>query len=178
MKSRLMLLARIGLAFAVVTGCAPRETMDPPRCENGSVLLAAQSVPTAEMIPCFSGLPEGWSFSTVQIDQDGTVVELDSDRAGSDAATLRFTERCDPSRAVSVPSDLEEADRFDDIERLEPGFRARTVYLFEGGCVSWRFDFDHDASATESVALEGSLMLLSRENLNANIRDTFIDVDL
>ena len=122
--------------------------------------------------------PEGWSFTTVSIDQHGTTVHLDSDRAGAGAATLRFREECDLGPAVPVPSDLDGADRFDDIERLQPNFRARIHYRFDGGCVSWRFDFDRDASATESVALEGALALVSRELLNANIRETFIDEEL
>lgn len=168
--------AMIGLA--VLTACSPRDAMDPPRCDNGALLVAAQSVPTAELIPCFTGLPDGWSVSTVQVDQDGTVVRLDSDRAGATAATLRFVERCEPGRAVSVPSDLEGAERFDDIERLEPGFRARTFYVYDGGCVTWRFDFDSGASATESVAIEGAVTLVSRDDLNANVRDTFIDEEL
>jgi hypothetical protein len=141
-------------------------------------LLAAQSVPPASFVPCFERLPEGWSFTTIDIDQRGTTVNLDSDRAGAGAATLRFGETCDVGSAAKVPSDLEGAERFDDIERLQPGFRARVFYRFEGGCVAWRFDFDNDASATESVALEGALRLVGRDELNANLRETFIDEEL
>ena len=152
--------------------------MDAPRCDGGSTMLAAQSVPPASMSPCFERLPEGWSFTTITIDQSGTTVHLDSDRAGADAATLRFSEACDVGSAATVPSDLEGAERLDDIERLQPGFRARVFYRFEGGCVAWRFDFDNDASATESVALEGSLRLIARDELNASVRETFIDEEL
>lgn len=152
--------------------------MNAPRCDGGSTLLAAQSVPPASLVPCFERLPEGWSFTTIDIDQSGTTVNLDSDRAGAGAATLRFGETCDVGSAAKVPSDLEGAERFDDIERLQPGFRARVFYRFEGGCVAWRFDFDNDASATESVAVEGALRLVGRDELNANLRETFIDEEL
>jgi len=141
-------------------------------------MLAAQSVPLASLSPCFERLPEGWNFTTITIDQSGTTVHLDSDRAGAGAATLRFSETCDVGSAAKVPSDLEGAERLDDIERLQPGFRARVYYRFDGGCVAWRFDFDNDASATESVALEGVLRLVDRDDLNASLRETFIDEEL
>lgn len=173
-----VLLGLLGVLLAATTACSTRELLDAPRCQGGSSIIATQSVPTAELIPCFNRLPEGWSYSTVDIDEGGTVVELDSDRAGTGAATLRFDDSCSIGDAVQVPSDLDGADRFDFVERLEPGFRARTYYLFEGGCVSWRFDFDNDASATESVAIEGAVMLVSRDDIDANIRETFIDTGL
>ena len=175
-RSTRLLLCLLGVG--VGAACSTEEAMDAPRCDGGSTMLAAQSVPLASLAPCFERLPEGWSFTTITIDQGGTTVHLDSDRAGPGAATLRFGETCDVGSAAKVPSDLEGAERFDDIEGLQPGFRARVSYRFEGGCVAWRFAFDNDASATESVALEGSLRLVSRDELNASLRETFIDEEL
>lgn len=175
-QSTRLLLCLLGLGAGAA--CSTEEAMNAPRCDGGSTILVAQSVPPASLSPCFERLPEGWSFTTITIDQSGTTVHLDSDRAGDDAATLRFSETCDVGSAIEVPSDLEGAERLDDIERLQPGFRARVFYRFEGGCVAWRFDFDNDASATESVAIEGALRLVGRDELNANIRETFIDEEL
>lgn len=174
-------LVRVGLvigSLVALTACSVEQALPPPRCDGGSSLIVAQSVPTGELIPCFTGLPEGWSFSSVAVDQDGTVVRLDHDRAGTNAANLRYDPSCPIDVAVGVPSSFEGVARFDNIERLQPGFRARIHYQFEGGCVTWIFDFDKDASATESVALEDVLDLVSRDALNDGIREDFMDAEL
>ncbi len=169
----------IAVVPIVVAACAVEEALPPPSCaDGGSALLVAQSVPTASQIPCLDRLPDGWDVTSVSVDQSGTVVRFDSDRAGGGAATLRVEAACDVSGAVSAPSELSGAARYDRIDRLEPGFRARRYYVFPGGCVSWTFDFDDDASATESVAIGEALSLVSRRALNDSIRESFIDEDI
>ncbi len=163
----------------LVGACSVEQALPAPSCADGSsALIAAQSVSTASQIPCLEQLPNGWQVASVKVDQHGTVVRLDSDRAGDNAATLRLEAGCDISGAVSSPSELPAAARYDQIDRLEPGFRASRFYVFPGGCVSWTFDFDKGASATESVAIGDTLTLVSRESLNDNIRETFIDEDI
>jgi hypothetical protein len=172
-------LAVIGLVPVVAMGCAVDEALPAPRCtDGGSALIAAQSVPTASQIPCLAPLPDGWLVASVGIDQDGTVVRLDSDRAGDDAATLRLEAECDISNAVSAVTEFPTVARYDRIDRLEPGFRASRFYVFPGGCVWWSFDFDNDASATESVAIGETLELISRDEFNDSLRETFIDEDI
>lgn len=176
-----MRLGRTIVAVVVLgasAACAVEEALPPSDCEDGgSVLIAAQSVATATQIPCLGRLPDGWSVTGVSVNQDRSIVRFDSDRAGDDAASLRFVTDCDTSGAVSAPSDQHGADRFDRIDRLEP-FRASRFYVFPGGCVSWSFDFDSGASATESVAIGEALQLVSRQAVNDDIRETFIDEEL
>jgi hypothetical protein len=172
----------IAVAFAGLAslgGCAAEDVLPAPRCEDGgSAMLTAQSVPTAGQIPCLGRLPEGWEVDSVTIDQDGTTVVIDSDRAGRGAAVLRLRESCDVSASVRAPSDLPVALRFDTIEQLVPSFRAERFYLFAGGCVSWSFDFDEGASAAETVEIGEALDLYSRVKLNELIHETFIDRDV
>lgn len=178
MKRSCVLLAIVALA-PVVGACAVEQALPTPSCtDGGSVLIAAQSVPTASQIVCLDRLPDGWEVGSVSVNQDGTIVRLDSDRAGDDAATLRLQADCDVSDAVSMPSELTAAARYDQIDRLEPGFRASRYYVFPGGCVSWTFDFDDGASATESVAIGDALTLVSRRSFNDSFRDTFVDEDI
>ena len=168
------------VAVAVLTAsCSVQQSIGAPSCsEGGSALIMAQSVPTASQIPCFEPLPDGWEVATVNVNQDRTVITLDSDRAGDSAAILRFEERCDITEAVSAPSDQPAADRFDSIITATPSFQGARYYVFPGGCVSWVFDFDSGASATESVAVAGALMLISRDDFNAIIRESFIDEEI
>jgi hypothetical protein len=176
------LLLRLGPLLAgclLLVSCSVELTLPPPSCEEaGSGLIVAQSVPEAEFVPCLLELPAGWGVEGVRVDDDGTRVRLDSDRAGEDAAVLYYSEACDPADAVSIPSDQPGADRFEHIERLTPGFRADRYYLFDGGCVRWRFDFDDGAPAGLSVQLGSALVLVSRDELNEALRESFIDEEL
>lgn len=163
----------------LVASCSVEQTLPPPHCEQaGSGLIVAQSVPDAELVPCVGPLPAGWEIDGVRIDDGGTRLRFDSDRAGDDAAVLHFTRTCDRGDAVTVPSDRAGAERFESIGRLVPGFRADRYYAFEGGCVRWRFDFDDGAPAGLSVELGSALVLLSRDDVNEILRETFIDEEL
>lgn len=171
-------LAAIVALLAVAPACSAELAMPLPRCDGGSTFLVAQSVPSASLVPCLAPLPEGWSVAWVDVTDDGTEIQLDSDRAGDGAASLAFAASCDIGNGVIAASDLDGAVRFDDIDRLRPGFRARVHYRFDGGCLTWRFEFAADASATESVALEQAVRLVPRADLNAQLRQTFLDEDL
>ncbi|MCP5031414.1 MAG: hypothetical protein GY939_06375 [Actinomycetia bacterium] len=124
------------------------------------------------------GLPAGWEVDAVNINQDGTVILLDSDRAGLGSARLNYTETCKPGEAVSVPSDQDGAEALQYIEQVDLGFRAQRYYLFPGGCVWWEFEFDAGVSATHSIELQDQLLLVSRQAVNENIRQSFIDEEL
>jgi hypothetical protein len=168
----------VAVAVLALAACSVEQTLPAPTCNGGSGLIVAQSVPTAQLIPCFAELPDGWSFETVKVNQDGTFIRLDSDRAGEAAATLRFTETCDIRAAAAQPSRFDDRQFFEMTERIEPSFRARSYIVFDGGCVTWRFDFDRGTSATESLGLEATLDFITRKALNDNIRETFIDEEI
>ncbi len=164
----------------IAGACSIENVLPEPSCIDGdSVIHAAQSVPTAELIPCFEPMPAGWDVSSVTIDQDGTVVRFDSDRAGDSAAIFHFVERCELGAAVSVPSEYDGARRYDLIESVAPAsFRAQRFYVFTGGCMWWQFDFDEEATAGLSIELGDRLTISTREALNESIRQTFIDEEV
>jgi hypothetical protein len=168
----------LALGLIALAACSTDDALAAPECWGGSGLIAAQSVPSAQLLPCFNSLPDGWSYTTVHIDQNGTTVHLDSDRAGENAAVLSFDEQCDIGDAVAVPSDLDGADRFDAVKRLRPGYESTIYYRFDGGCVIWKFDFDSGSTITEAIALEESISLLTRESVNEMLREEFIDEEL
>ena len=172
-------IATVTVLAIVAAGCSVQRTLPPPHCYGeGSGLIVAQSVPTASQIPCLEDLPAGWTYESVQINEHHTVITLDSDRVGEEAAVLRLEEDCDTSAAVAAPSDQPSAERFVEIERLRPGLRARQYYVFPGGCVWWSFDFDSGTSATAAIAVDDALVLVPRTELDAAVRENFIDVGL
>ncbi len=163
------------LASSVVSACSVEQTLPPPWCmRSGSGLIVAQSVTTASQIPCLTDLPKGWSVGTVQVDDRHTRVSLDSDRAGDGAAVLRFDDACDVTDAVRTPTPLP-ADRYDLIEQIDPAFRAQRFYVFPGGSVSWTFSFKSGAEASESVLIGDALLMVSREDLQRQLSETFVD---
>jgi len=169
------MLATLVSALAASAGCSATATMPAPECPTGgSSLIVAQSVPSASQVPCFESLPEGWSVSSVDVNQDRSVIRFDSDRAGPGAAILHLDRTCDVSAAVSTASEFPDAERFDQIEQLAPGFRASRFYRFDGGCVRWDFAFDHNASATEAVAVGDALRLIPRQELSDRLSETFV----
>jgi len=174
--ARLFTLTGLLALGLLITACSIEDALPAPDCIDGNTVnLGAQSVPTAELVPCFDPLPDGWTVDNVRIDQDGTEVRFDSDRAGDDAAIFHYTEACDIGDAVGAPSEQEGADRFEYIERVDPGFRAQRYYVFPGGCIRWEFDFGEDATAALSIELGDRLRTVTRDALNERIRESFLD---
>ena len=170
------LLILLGLS---ATACSIEDAQSAPDCvEGSSVYLEAQSVPTAQLVPCFDTLPDGWDVDNVRIDQEGTEVRFDSDRAGDDAAVFQYRASCDIGEAVNTLSEHDGADRYDHIESVAPSFKAQRYYVFEGGCFWWEFNFDQDATAALSIELGERVQTITRDELNEIVSETFIDEPL
>ena len=86
--------AVLALALLATTGCVNGEVVGSatglPRCaaENdgvpGGMVLMAQSVPTAQWLPCVRQVPVGWMFVGFDVRDGETSLRLGSDREGSD----------------------------------------------------------------------------------------------
>lgn len=173
-------LALALLVVAGATACSVSDVLGLPSCneESSTVLISAQSVPTAQLIFCFEPIPTGWEVDTVDITHEGTVVVFDSDRAGGRAAVLRYESECDVGDATSTPTEFADTVRFEWVLELEPRFRANRYYRFEGGCVTWEFDFDPDAPAAMAVELGGTMQFVGRQEVNDAVRREFVEEDL
>ncbi len=144
MRRRLVVV--LLLATFVGSACSTVVPLRAPLCDaevRGEVLLLeAQSVPTAEMIPCVGALPVGWSFQGLEVSNRGTTFYLDSDRAGSQAVRVDLRRHCDVSRASEIPTDTPGTRQFfEAIDTLGERYAGVNYFLFEGGCVTYRFDF-------------------------------------
>ena len=69
------------------------------------MILSAQAVPSAALLPCIAALPSGWSIGGADIASGKASLWLDSDRAGPRAVTVTLTATCDTSGAQQIPSD-------------------------------------------------------------------------
>jgi hypothetical protein len=170
--------ASFGIAMAVLcvllTGCAARQFQQ-VTCEedDASLVLAAQAVPTAEMLPCIEQFPVGWIFGGSEIRSGLVRFWLDSDRAGFQALEVRLTRDCDVSEAVEVTPGADEAGtrRFEEPISLPPRFVSNRYYLFPGGCVTYRFAFDTDASPTLAFEIDEALSFRPRSELVERMRE-------
>ena len=159
MKKHLLLLVLVlGIA---ASGCATIVPPKAPSCVEeqtaAMLIIEAQSVPTAALIPCVGALPIGWSFETFHVDDEGTTFYLDSDRAGAQAVRVDLRRSCDVGNATAVPTDTPGAQQFEKIDALGDRYAGTRYYVFEGGCVTYNFDFE--GSGRTELAREVSLAL-------------------
>lgn len=175
-----MRLAMAGSALLpLAVGCSVEEALPIPSCaDGGTTILAAQSVPTAQLVPCFDPLPEGWDVVSTTIGEHGTEIRFDSDRAGPGAAVFHFVESCRTADAVRVPSEYPATVRYELIEGVEPAFVGRRFHLFTGGCMWWDFEFDEGAGSALSIELGDRLQMIDRDELEDSIRRSFIDEEV
>ena len=115
-----------------------------PACGTEQVMvLMAQAVPSAAAVPCVASLPAGWS-SVGLIRRGDAKFWLDSDVAGDAAVEVRLRGpgECDLEGAVEVPSDELVVAAVRAPRASAAGLAATRVYLVDGACVTYEFDFD------------------------------------
>jgi membrane-associated phospholipid phosphatase len=106
--------------------CGPHEPL----------VLMAQSVPTASLVPCIEILPVGWTLGDVVVGNDRSRFTMTSDRGGVLVAEL--TASCDLAGAAEQTSERPGARRYLRIERNAAGVAMTRAYTFPGGCVTQR----------------------------------------
>ena len=179
-------LRRVSLAFAVLAAAfiavyvgaqAFRPVGDvgvtAPPCGIGhSMILAAQAVPSAALVPCVAALPSGWQAGGADIATGHSRFWLDSDQAGAAAVTITLSATCDVSGARLVPSDQPGTRRFERQLSQRPQFAALRFYVFPGGCVTYQFSFAPGASSLLAIPVNGAVGLVPRSRLVDQIRST------
>jgi hypothetical protein len=128
-----------------VAGCAADVTLARPDCgtkQLSTLTLMAQSVREATLVPCLRGTPAGWSFVKLDVRQNRSQMQLSSDRAGNRALQVTLTHTCDTAGAVRIPSDEPQTQRYENIERSSPEYLGTRSYVFDGGCVTYRFQLE------------------------------------
>jgi hypothetical protein len=181
---RLLLLATACLALA---GCARPVASEftqarQPFCASGDepgtpfLVLMAQAVPSASQLPCVESLPAGWSVSEAFVRDGRARFALDSDRVGMHAVQVVLERTCqfEGDKVTRVPSDEPGMRRYEQIGKVRSGvgFTGTRFYLFTGGCVSYRFQFNTEERAGPIGEVTLALSFLSRDALRTLIRET------
>jgi membrane-associated phospholipid phosphatase len=140
-----------------------------PGCDEISdqLVLLAQTVPSASMLPCLESLPVGWSYEGLSAQKGAAFFYLNSDRAGIRSVRVALTRSCDTSDATPVPSDEPGTERFErTTDAIFPSYVGTRYYVFEGGCVAYRFRFAGEGGAALANEVSVGLGFFSRADLN------------
>jgi hypothetical protein len=173
-------VALAGVAVLVISlgGCAASGHAPPCRGPGDNLLiLQAQAVPSATLIPCVSSLPIGWGFGGSLVESGRARFWLDSDRAGIHAVEVELTRDCDVSGAVEVPPAPGEVGVrvYQEPTSLPPAFAGVRSMVFPGGCIRYRFSFQGSAPSTLVLEAVGALGTVRRDVL---VRQVERGVDL
>ena len=146
-----------------------------PECGTGhAMILAAQAVPSAALLPCIAALPSGWTApgTDAEIASGQASFWLDSSQAGVQAVTITLTATCDTSGAQQIPSDQAGTRRFERPLSLAPQFSDVRYYTFPGGCATYQFLFAPGASPVLAAAVDSALSFTPRSALVGYVRRT------
>ena len=163
MKGRWVLTAGVA---AVLAACGPTQVQrefQQPTCglRNNAVILMAQAVPTARLLPCIAQYPAGWSFDSSDTESGRARFWMDSDRAGPRVLEVILARSCTPS-GTEIPSDEPGARLFLHLDSIDPRYRGTRYYLVPGGCVTYRFDFPADGATLFSTDASTAIGTISR----------------
>jgi hypothetical protein len=155
-----------GLALALlVSACTAQEREEwakgpVPICDTtsrGRLLLMAQSVPDASLIPCIGDLPPGWEFSAAHSRTSESVLVLTSDTFDVDVEVV-LTASCDVTPERQVDSPRPETELF-----LGDGMTFS--FVFTGGCIRFNYETAELAESTEGRALMEAIPFMTRQLL-------------
>ncbi len=146
-----------------------------PDCGTGhAMILAAQAVPSAALLPCIAALPSGWTApgTDAEIASGQASFWLNSGQAGVQAVTITLTATCDTSGAQQIPSDQAGTRRFERPLSLAPQFSDIRYYTFPGGCATYQFLFAPGASPVLAAAVDSAVAFMPRSALAGYVRRT------
>ncbi|MEE8491496.1 MAG: hypothetical protein V3S60_07620 [Acidimicrobiia bacterium] len=101
-----------------------------PLCDysnTGRLILMAQSVPSAQVIPCIEALPDGWRLKHADVETGRSRLQFDN-AAGADVVVYLLTS-CSPiGELVGSESGVDRNVALEGKSRVEE-------QVFEGGCI-------------------------------------------
>jgi membrane-associated phospholipid phosphatase len=142
-----------------------------PTCGTGSTMvLMAQSVPSAALLPCVAALPTGWTVENTNVRSGGTAFIIKVDADGNPRVTVSLAASCHVEGALEVPSDQAGVRRFERTLRVVPSYFSLRYGRFAGGCVTYRFALHHGTQSSIPIEVDGAISLMPRTTLVEAVR--------
>lgn len=124
------------MAFLPSGNGSDMEVTKPPDCGTGTAMvLMAQAVDGATLLPCIESLPSGWDFGGADIEDDLALFWLNAEDAGGRAVTVTLTHEC-PIEGEQVRIDEVDSGPPDVALSEQPSMQSRS-YVFDGGCATY-----------------------------------------
>lgn len=152
------------------------------RCvREPSVTLVAQSVPSAQLVPCLTDEAAGWSVDTTKISNEGTDMTLSTSKVNGVSWTLAFAATCAdvdagaPSREIAPEGQpAVVSTRTVDLSGDE-GIERTQWFRFDGGCVTSTVVVPGRLDRQIILAeVDRLLALVTRRTISAEVR---VDTD-
>jgi hypothetical protein len=102
------------------------------------MILMAQAVESATLLPCIATLPSGRDFGGAEFEDGLARFWLNVDQAGERTVSVTLTDECDTGGCQEIRTDESGTRRFDYIFTRQPYSQSR-IYLFDGGCAAYAF---------------------------------------
>ena len=122
---------------------------------TGRLILFAQAVPSAQLIPCLDGLPAGWQIGSIDTRTGEARIELENDTHDIVVAGT-FTAACSTG-GEPLPTEDPSITAY-----LQPSL---LTFVFDGGCFA--IELPGAVTAQEADALLAALAYISRDSLRA-----------
>lgn len=161
---RILAVTVLSVAMAA---CAPstRETVSEewrygpiPTCattSRGRLLLMAQSVPDAALVPCIERLVGGWEMTGADSRSGESVLVFTTDSFDLDVRVV-LTPQCDLAGTEQLDSPRAGTELFVG----EDG--ATRSFVFDGGCIAFEYDTPQLARSLEGVELLDAIRFMPR----------------
>jgi hypothetical protein len=167
-------LAILAAMVCIAPACST-DAGGPPPCDDASdhgIVLIAQSIPSATLIPCVRSIPIGWTFGGGFVSDGLSRMWLSSSVTGLRSVRVSLTSSCDPGDAIeTVPGPGEAGARvFQGPQSLDP-FRWTRYVTFPGGCVVYDYRFAAGAPASLSLEVNAAFSYIPRADVVAAVRD-------
>jgi hypothetical protein len=184
--SGLRTLATASAVIALTSGCTASlkisgPTGSQPHCVrtdrghistlDGSLVISAQSVPSATLVPCVRRLPAGWTLRDFRANKGRTQFWLNLGTANENAVSMTFTESCDIGTTRRTPTDEPGTVRFEDVRVDAVGESGTRYYTFTGGCVAYEFDVRGAAAPQAVRTISRALAFIDREALRRYVEE-------
>jgi hypothetical protein len=172
--------AAVWIALVVIGSAGCSVSTDPsgmPACEqpasglNSTLVLIAQSVPTASQLPCVRSVPVGWEYSDFRASNGGAQFQLIASREQSQELVVRLRDECDVTGATQLPSLDSGIHRFERITESGSTYVGERYHVYEGGCTTYRFDLPGPTGRQTLNTVAGSLGFVSRQALSQQVHD-------
>lgn len=136
--------------------------------EDTIFILMAQAVPSATLVPCILEFPAGWDYGGSDVRRDLGRYWLSSDRAGVRSVEIALTSGCDVTglkERMDPAADLG-VRVYQEPLTAQP-YAANRYFVFDGGCVSYRWRFADGAEEAPNLAYEAvaAMTFLPRTHL-------------